>query len=104
MARTPSISAASSALSGALPLGGGDRPLQIVGDHSSSRAKSADRVLPRLLCRPLGPPSRVLGLRQRTQQTIAQGCVLGDQRCRIDRLGGHDLVYHVAGACAPLSL
>ena len=58
----------------------GDRALQVVDDRQELGREVRDRVLPRLRRAALGAASRVLGVRQRPQQAIAQGGVLSRGR------------------------
>src|SRR6185295_17524619 len=55
----------------------GNRAPQIVGDADQLAGKGGDGVFARLLAVALGPPSDVLGLRQRPQQLVLERRRLG---------------------------
>ena len=80
VARTPSRSAASPGRLFRPILRRGDRALQVVDDRQELGGEVRDRVLPCVRRAALGPASRVLGVRQRPQQAIAQGGVLSRER------------------------
>jgi hypothetical protein len=69
-----------------MTLAGGDGALQIVGDREKLAREICNGILAHILHRSLGAAPGVLGIRQRPQHAIAQGCILGGKCLRIRAL------------------
>ena len=89
-------------------LGGSERAFEIVGDHQNLARKVRDCVLPRFLGRAFRSAPRILRIRKRAQQAVAQRFVLSCKGCGIHRFRGDRFVHvsvrhdRLVGVSSPL--